>query len=180
VLTVALAAAIEEARLDAILLHLLLLLMLLMLMLQLLVAATVRQWQRLTYQCYTHWLVGGNSGCGRGRLCGIPTDGSATRICGSCQLLIVVGQRRGNDRVATRLTQGTTAVVVVAVVAVIAMIAVVSIAWLLLLLLRLLLMTNYRCGSHRGVVAMQVQRRKVRGITGVFGLTSADREISID
>lgn len=37
-----------------------------------------------------------------------------------------------------------------------------------------LVVADYRGGCQRGVV--QVERRKVRGITGIFGLTSANRE----
>lgn len=97
---------------------------------------------------------------GRGR-CGIPTDGGASRSIGKCgrQLLIVVGQRGGDNGVPAGLAESWTGFL------------------RLLLLMVALMMTDYRGGCQRGIV--QVEHRKVRGITGIFGLTSADREMGI-
>lgn len=90
---------------------------------------------------------------GRGR-CGIPTDGGASRSIGKCgrQLLIVVGQRGGDNGVPAGLAESWTGFL------------------RLLLLMVALMMTDYRGGCQRGIV--QVEHRKVRGITGIFGLTS--------
>lgn len=71
---------------------------------------------------------------------------------------------------ATRLAQGTARIVVVVVVIIVTVTAAVAIAGLLLLV------TYYGGCRQRGVVAVQMQRWKVRRVARVLGLTSVGRE----
>jgi len=114
------------------------------------------QRQCLPDKGYPYGLIGIAIGHGRR---GIPSDGGASWGIrkSSRQLLIIIGQRGGDYGMPAGLAESWTGFLLLFV----------------LLVVVALVVADYRGGCQRRIV--HVERRKVCGITGIFGLTSANR-----